>query len=46
MSPPTYMGNLMKMIPFFRDFDSQKPTQMGGTYPYQQYVPPPSMTMW
>ena len=36
--PPTYMGNLMKMIPLFREFNGQKPTHMGGTYPYQQYV--------
>ena len=36
--PPTYMGNLIKMIPLFREFNGQKPTHMGGTYPYQQYV--------
>ena len=35
---PTYMGNFMKMRPLFREFNDQKPTHMGGTYPYQQYV--------
>ena len=38
MSPPNYMGNLMKMMPLFKEFDGQNPTHMGGTYPYQQYV--------
>ena len=28
----------MKMIPLCREFNGQKPTHMGGTYPYQQYV--------
>ena len=36
--PPTYMGDFMNIIPLFREFDSQKPTHMGGTYPYQQYA--------
>ena len=26
--PPTYMGNLMKMIPLCREFNSQNPTHM------------------
>ena len=26
--PPTYMGNLMKMIPLFREFNGQKPTHI------------------
>ena len=34
------MGNLMKMIPLFRELNGQKPTRMGGTYLYQQYVIP------
>ena len=38
--PPTYMGNVMKMIPLFRESNGQKPTHMGVTNPYQQYVPP------
>ena len=46
--PPTYMGNLMKMIPLFREFNGQKPTHMDGTYPCQQYVmyPPALDIQW
>ena len=36
--PPTYMGNFTKMIPLFREFNGQTPTNMGGKYPYKQYV--------
>ena len=45
--PPTYMGNLMKMIPLFREFSDPKPTHMDGTYLYQQYVMyTPSLPGW
>ena len=32
------MENLPKNGPFFREFGAQKPTHMGGTYPYPQHV--------
>ena len=35
---PTYMGHFMKMIPLFGELNGEKPTHLGGTYPYQQYV--------
>ena len=37
------MENLPKKGPLFREFGAQKPTHMGGTYPYPQHVmyPPP-----
>ena len=37
------MENLLKNGPLFREFGAQKPTHMGGTYPYPQHVmyPPP-----
>ena len=38
------MENLLKNGPLFREFGAQKPTHMGGTYPYPQqvmYPPPP-----
>ena len=38
-----FTENLPKKGPLFREFWTQKPTPMGGTYPYPQYVmlPPP-----
>ena len=30
--------NLPKKGPLFREFWTQKPTHMGGTYPYPQHV--------
>ena len=42
-----FMENLPKKGPLFREFWAQKPTHMGGTYPYPQRVmlplPPPGM---
>ena len=37
------MEILPKKGPLFREFGAQKPTHMGGTYPYPQHVmyPPP-----
>ena len=37
------MENLPKKGPLFREFGAQKPTHMGGTYPYPRHVmyPPP-----
>ena len=42
-NPPLFMENLPKKGPLFREFGAQKPTHMGGTYPYPQHVmyPPP-----
>ena len=42
-NPPLSMENLRKKGPLFREFGAQKPTHMGGTYPYPQHVmyPPP-----
>ena len=42
-NPPLFMENLPKKGPLFREFWAQKPTHMGGTYPYPQHVmyPPP-----
>ena len=42
-NPPMFMENLPKKGPLFREFWAQKPTHMGGTYPYPQLVmlPPP-----
>ena len=40
------MENLPKKGPLFREFGTQKPTHMGGTYPYPQHVmypPPPGL---
>ena len=41
--PPMFKENLLKKGPLFREFWTQKPTHMGGTYPYPQHVmlPPP-----
>ena len=38
-----FMENLPKKGPLPREFWAQKPTHMGGTYPYPQHVmyPPP-----
>ena len=42
-NPPLFMENLPKKGPLFRESWAQKPTHMGGTYSYPQYVmlPPP-----
>ena len=42
-NPPMFMENLPKKGPLSREFWAQKPTHMGGTYPYPQHVmyPPP-----
>ena len=42
-NPPLFKENLPKKGPLFREFGAQKPTLMGGTYPYLQHVmyPPP-----
>ena len=42
-NPPLFKENLPKKGPLFREFGAQKPTHMGGTYPYPQHVmyPPP-----
>ena len=39
-----FMENLPKKGPLFREFWAQKPTHMGGTYPYPQHgmLPPGS----
>ena len=40
------MENLPKKGPLFRELGTQKPTHMGGTYPYPQHVmypPPPGL---
>ena len=37
-NPPLFMENLPKKGPLFREFGAQKPTHMGGTYPYLQHV--------
>ena len=37
-NPPLFMENLPKKGPLFREFGAQKPTHMGGTYPYPQHV--------
>ena len=37
-----FMENLPKKEPLFREFWAQKPTHMGGTYPYPQHVMYPS----
>ena len=34
-----FMENLPKKGPLSREFWAQKPTHMGGTYPYPQHVP-------
>ena len=38
-----FKENLPKKGPLFREIWNQKPTHMGGTYPYPQHVmlPPP-----
>ena len=36
--PPTFKENLPEKGPLFREFQTQKPTHMGGTYPYPQHV--------
>ena len=33
-----FKENLPKNGPLFREFGAQKPTHMGGTYPYPQHV--------
>ena len=45
-NPPLFMENLPKKEPLFREFGAQKPTHMGGTYPYPQHVmyPPGFLT--
>ena len=42
-NPPMFMENLQKKRPLFKEFWAQKPTHMGGTYPYPQHamLPPP-----
>ena len=47
-NPPLFMENLPKKGPLFREFGAQKPTHMGGTYPYPQHVmyPPPPGQIW
>ena len=35
---PLFKENLPKKGPLFREFGAQKPTHMGGTYPYPQHV--------
>ena len=45
-NPPMFMENLQKKGHLFREFWTQKPTHMGGTYPYPQHVmlpPPPGL---
>ena len=37
-NPPMFKENLPKKRPLFREFWTQKPTHMGGTYPYPQHV--------
>ena len=37
-NPPLFKENLPKKGPLFREFWTQKPTHMGGTYPYPQHV--------
>ena len=43
--PPMFMENLPKKGPLSREFWAQKPTHMGGTYPYPRHVmyPPGSI---
>ena len=38
--PPTYMGNLMKIIPFFRKFNCQNAPLWAAPVPTIFYVPP------
>ena len=44
-NPRMFKETLLKKRPLFRDFWTQKPTHMGGTYPYPQHVllPPPPL---
>ena len=47
--PSMFKENLPKKGPLFREFWTQKPTHMGGTYPYPQHVmlpPPPREPHW
>ena len=37
-NPPLFKENLPKRGPLFGEFGAQKPTHMGGTYPYPQHV--------
>ena len=43
-----FMENLPKKGPLFREFWAEKPTHMGGTYPYPQHVmlPPPGVSTY
>ena len=46
-NPPLFKENLPKKGHLFGEFGAQKPTHMGGTYPYPQHVmypPPPGET--
>ena len=42
ITPHLFMENLLKKGPLFREFGAQKPTHMGGTYPYPKHVMYPS----
>ena len=45
-NPSMFKENQPKEGPVFREFWTQKPTDMGGTYPYPQHVMlPPSTGM-